>query len=38
MEESIKGTVGRRSKQLLDYLKEMTGHCKLIEQALNRTL
>jgi len=25
MEESIKGTVGRRRKQLLDYLKEMEG-------------
>jgi hypothetical protein len=38
MEESMKGTVGRKSKQLLEYLKEMRGHCKLIEQALNRTL
>jgi hypothetical protein len=34
----VTGRRGRRHKQLLDALKEMRGYCKLIEEALNRTL
>ena len=29
---------GRRLKQLLDELKEKRGHCKLKEEALDRTV
>jgi hypothetical protein len=34
----VSGRRGRRSKQLLDDLKEETGHGKLIEEALDRAL
>ena len=34
----VKGRQGRRSKQLLDDLKETTGYWKLKEEALDRTV
>jgi len=34
----MKGGRGGRCKQLLGGLKEMTGYCKLIEEALDRTV
>jgi hypothetical protein len=34
----VKGRRGRRSKRLLDDIKERKGYCKLKEQALDRTL
>jgi len=43
-EEKIEGRIemmgrrGRRSKELLDDLKEKRGYCKLTEEALDRTL
>ena len=44
IEEKIKvgikvtGLRGRRRKKLLDDLKERRGHCKLKEEALDRTM
>jgi hypothetical protein len=32
------GREGKRSKQLLDDLKEMTGHWKFVNEALDRTM
>jgi hypothetical protein len=34
----VKGIRGRRSKKLLDDLKEKRGYCKLKEEALDRTI
>jgi hypothetical protein len=34
----VAGRRGRRWKQLLDYLKDRRGFCKLKEKALDRTL
>jgi len=34
----MKGRGGRRSKQLLDSLKERRGYCELKKQELDRTL